>query len=161
MSLFKSNIDSFGIPVLKGSILVLLILQSLVSVAQFRTDSLSMIRTGGKYRYYMGQKEIRFFDVIQVTKVNPKAKQLMRYAKNNYTASNLFFGLGVISFAFGSLYYLETGDKDKILGGVLKGAFIGGMMVGVSIPLRKGMFKNTRKAIDVYNRGLKNYYPPY
>jgi len=85
----------------------------------------------------------------------------MKYAKYNYTASNFFLGLGIISFAFGSLYNLDTGDKTKILSGVIAGAFIGGMMVGVSIPLRKGMHNNTRKAINVYNQGLKYNYSPY
>jgi hypothetical protein len=134
--------------------LTVMLFATSVSSAQTTVDTLSMLKSGGKYVYFQGQREVRFFDLIKITEPNQEALKYMKYAKTNNTFANVFLGLGLISFGYGCLAYLDSGDQDKIMTGITRGAIVGGTMVLISIPLRIGKHKNTRKAIAAYNAGI-------
>ena len=125
-----------------------------VCKAQSPGDTLSMLKTGNKYLYFHGDQEVRFLDLSSITYPNKEALKYMKYAKNNYALGNVFLGLGLITFGYGCLAWLDTGDNVKIASGIIAGTIVGGSMVLISIPLQKGKHKNTRKAISIYNAGL-------
>lgn len=125
-----------------------------VCKAQSPVDTLSMHKTGNKYFYFHGDKEVRFLDLPGITQPNEEARKYMKYAKNNYALGNVFLGLGLISFGYNCLVHLDTGDKVKIASGIVAGTIVGGSMVLISIPLHHGKHKNTRRAIALYNAGL-------
>jgi hypothetical protein len=122
--------------------------------AQSPGDTLSMLKTGNKYDYFQGDQEVRFLDLSGIIHPNQVALKHMKYAKNNYALGNVFLGLGLITFGYGCLGYLDTGDKVKIASGIIAGTIVGGSMVLISIPLHHGKNKYTRKAIAVYNAGV-------
>jgi hypothetical protein len=125
-----------------------------VCKAQSPGDTISMLKTGNKYYYFHGDQEVLFLDLPSITHHNKAARKYMKYAKNNYTVGNVFLGLGLITFGYGCLAWLDTGDNVKIASGIIAGTIVGGSMVLISLPLHYGKHKNTRKAIAVYNAGV-------
>ena len=89
---------------------------------------------------------------------NPEAYKYIRYAKTNRAFSNVFLGLGIISFSYGVLSgisnAIEKEESSNLLAGSIAGIIVGGGLVAISIPLRNAYKKKARKAIDIYNEGL-------
>ena len=121
------------------------------SKAQSEPDTLFMEKYGGKFHYTFGQKEVRFYDLKNITEPCALASEHYGYAKINHTAGNILLGLGAISLAYGLLAELDSGDRNRINNSILAGTIVGGSMIIISIPLFHGKKKQTHKAIRAYN----------
>jgi hypothetical protein len=141
---------------MKSLLLFFLFLLPIGIFAQHDADTISMIKKGGTYKFYQQNKEVRFVDLAEIIKENPEATKNIRLAKNNRTFSNIFLGLGIITFGYGVLSGLsatiEEGESSQLVSGTVAGIAVGGALIVLSIPMRVAYKKKTRTAIDLYNQ---------
>lgn len=88
--------------------------------------------------------------LLQITKVNTEAYELMKLAKSNYNAGAVFgfAGGALIGWPLGTA--LGGGDPNWVLAG------IGAGFVLISIPFSVAYTKHATKAVSIYNNGIAN-----
>ena len=121
------------------------------------SDTLSMVKKN-TIKFYQHNTEIRFADISDIINSDPEASKYFRYAKINRSFSNVFLGLGIISFGYGVLnglsYAIEEDEPSQLLAGTIAGIIVGGALIGISFPLKSTYKKHARKALKIYNHGL-------
>ncbi len=88
-------------------------------------------------------------EMVNILAVNPEAQAVMKKAKSNYTAAQIFGAVGgaLIGFPIGTA--LGGGEPVWAMTGA------GAGFIAISIPFSISYKKKANKAIELYNKGLK------
>jgi hypothetical protein len=103
------------------------------------------------HKYYINGQQISTRDVREKLGFNPEASKLFKQGISKSSTGGLFLGLGIA---------ICTGDlvkglvSDEKYPGVATWVGIGSM--ALSVPILIGTGAKKRKAIEIYNNGLKN-----
>ncbi len=131
-------------------VLTTLILFIFCAIGQNNTDTISMMKLKRSYKYYKEGSEIDFVDLQNIMKTNEDAQQYIKYASHNRFFHYLFIGCAVAGVGYSLVKLQKTGNLYYLW---LTGGIIGTYFL-ISIPIKKAFHKNTRKAINVYNKSL-------
>ena len=106
------------------------------------------VNKGFSTNFIQNGKKLTPKQLLEITKVSPKAYQVMQKAKtNNDWASVIgFIGGGFIGWPCGTA--LAGGDPEWALAG------IGAGLIAVSIPFSAAYIKHTKNAVNIYNKDL-------
>ncbi len=128
-----------------------LLLTTLVfaSRAQSSTDTIKIRQDLGKIYIYEGKK-LRPKQMLSIMEPNPAAYTKMKRAKTNYDVGSVFGFAGGLLVGW-SLGALITGNE---LDWRIAGA--GAALVGISIPFSIGQAKHTKRAVSIFNDGIKS-----
>lgn len=116
--------------------------------AQNQSDSIQIEMKFGTNYIYQGKK-LNPRQLLNVMEVNPEAYDVMKKAKRNYDAAQVFSFIGgaLIGYPIGTA--IGGGDPNWLLAGIGVG------VVGVAIPFSIAFNKNARSAVALYNEGLR------
>ncbi len=128
-------------------VLILLIATQLSwSQATQTTDSISMVKVFGGYKFMKSGERLTMHQLNQVMMDNEEAYLHYKKAKTNYGwgAALSFAGGFMVGWPLGTA--LAGGEPNWALAG------IGAGLITISIPLNQGFNKHARKAVGVYNK---------
>lgn len=118
-----------------------------VTFGQNQTDSITLRKKTGTI-YVQNGKILTPKQLLAITKVNPEAYSLMKKAKSNYDAANVFSFAG--GFLIGWQVGAAIGGRDANWGV----AGLGAGLVVVAIPFSVAYSKHVKNAVSNYNNGL-------
>jgi hypothetical protein len=116
--------------------------------SQTKQDTITIKKGFGTY-YIQNGKMLKPKQLLELTKSNPVAHEVMLKAKKNQTPAVIFGGIGgfCIGYSLGSL--VSGSDVNW----PLLGAGIG--LSAISIPFSSAYTKHTTAAVKAYNEGLQ------
>ncbi len=125
----------------------LLVLCFNVSFAQVSTDSLSVKRSFGNYKFYQGEKRLSFKELKNTMKYNEQASAQMKSAQSANTFGTILGTIGgfMVGWALGTA--VGGGDPDGAV------AAIGAGFMVASIPFNIKFIKQTKKSVAIFNSG--------
>jgi len=122
-------------------------------------DTIRYSREKGDLKYFQAGKEIKFLELSKILKSNSEANEYIKKAKLYRNLNGICVGMGVISLAYGVLFGLgqaiENNEESDAFAGFIAGTVVGGVFIALSIPSGRSYKINARKAIDIYNRDIK------
>ncbi len=126
----------------------LLSLSLLNVIGQNYRDSIK-IRKGLGTTFIQNEKPLTVKQLMQITKVNTAAYKEMQLAKTNYDVATIFNFAGgfLIGWPLGTA--IGGGEPNWSLAG------IGAGLVIISIPFSSAYNKHATKAVNIFNRDLK------
>ena len=149
------NAVSFYIAILiltamKKFLLVFLVLACTQAVfAQSRVSEISFKNGFFGWQFKKGEEKLKPGQVAELLTVNPEASALFSSGRSGYTLSSIIGAVGgfMVGYTLGTS--LASGEANWTVGG------IGAGLIVVSIPISVNATSNVRKAIVLYNEGLK------
>ena len=128
---------------------LVLFLYSLPTLGQYANDSIKVKKDLGKVYTFQGKK-LKPKEMLVIMKPNPAAFREMNRAKTNYDVGSVFAFAGgfLVGWSIGSL--ITTGEVDWRVAGA------GAGFIGISVPFSIGQSKHTKKAVKIYNEGVKS-----
>ncbi|MCF8405692.1 MAG: hypothetical protein K9H58_17230 [Bacteroidales bacterium] len=134
---------------MRGFLVFISFFISIISFSQI-ADTIQMKKTNSGIKFYQHKNEIKFVNVVDKVKGNKQANKYINYANTNRIGSYFLTGFAIIGLGYSLAKLAETGDGTYGISGLI----VGGSYFLLSIPLRKGYIKNSRKALEIYNSGL-------
>ena len=119
------------------------------SYGQTSSDTISVKKVTGGYRYYQGVKQLEKNELAGVLKSNGQAANQLQSAQSTYAAAMIFSYTGgfLVGWPVGTA--LGGGKPEWILAGV------GAGLIAIAIPMSRSYNKKVKLAVDTYNNGLK------
>jgi hypothetical protein len=133
----------------------LLALRGTVSLAQTGSDTIQIRKSGdGSTRFVLNGKRLTPRRLSAATRSNPATHAEMKIARSNHAMGS------ILSFAGGFLtgYQLGTLIRGGQPNWVVAGVGVG--LIGLSLPLSSGYTKHAKKAVRIYNAGLRATHVP-
>jgi hypothetical protein len=134
-----------------------IILIAIKVTAQNPSDSIEIHRGFGM-EFIQHDTAFTKIEILEIMKINPEALHEMWLARTNYTLGN------IIRFGGGIFVFLPIGAKIAGLKPNWTLLGIGAGLMAVSLPFAGSGSAHAEKAVDIYNRGLKqanNTIPKY
>jgi hypothetical protein len=103
----------------------------------------------GGYNFSVNGQNLKMGELVDMMQPNPAASQLISTAQSQNTISSIlaYLGGGLVGWEIGNLI---TGKKMNLaVGGS------GVALICIALPVGSAAEKNTLKAVDLYNSGLK------
>ncbi len=129
-------------------VVLLALLTFQIGSAQSPSDSISIKKKMGPVFYQHGSA-LRMNQLVEITKSNPEAYTYMKKAKSNYNAGSVFAFTGgfLLGFGLGPVFRGEDPSWGLMAAG--------GGLIGVSVSLTSTANKHAKKAVGIFNDGLK------
>lgn len=120
---------------------------SLTVFCQSPSDSITIKKALGTV-FVQNNKNLTPKQLLEITKANPEAFQLMQKAKSNFDVATVFGFIGgaLVGWPLGTA--VAGGDPEWAM------MAVGGGLIGVSIPYTIAYNKNAKRAVEIYNAGL-------
>ncbi len=135
---------------MKNILITCILICCFVSVkAQSQTDTIQIEKKLGTNYLLLGEK-LTPKQLLTIMEVNPTAYDLMKKAKRNYDAAQIFAGVGGFFIGFPIGTTIAGGDPNWLLAGIGVG------LVGVAIPFSVNYNKKAREAVALYNDGIRS-----
>jgi ABC-type antimicrobial peptide transport system permease subunit len=128
------------------SLLLLFVLTS-VSYAQSSSDSITIKKIFGGYKFLQNNQPLTIKQLGETMKSNPEASKLFQQAKPNATAATLFGIAGGFMVGWPVGTAIGGGKPSWELAG------IGAGLIAISIPFSAGFNKNAKAAVAAFNQG--------
>lgn len=131
------------------SILAICLMVVNFCVGQTGTDSIRVKKTFGGIKFYQGENKLSLPDLKITMQTNPQAYQVIKSAQSANTIANIIGGIGgaLVGFPIGTA--IAGKDANWALAG------IGAGLIGVSIPFSIKAIQKSKKAVGIYNSGLR------
>ena len=119
------------------------------SFGQIVTDSISAKKVFGGYNFYQGTKRLSVNELKNAMKLNDQAYGEMKSAQSANIFATIIGGVGgfMVGWPLGTA--IGGGDPNWVMAG------IGAGLIVVSIPISQKFSKHAKRAVDIYNDGLK------
>jgi uncharacterized membrane protein YedE/YeeE len=126
----------------------LLLILSYSLYGQSISDTIEVQKAMGVVFLQKGQK-LTPRQLLEISESNPESYAEMKIAKGNYDAGSVFGFTGgfLVGWPLGTA--VAGGDPNWTM------AAIGAGLIGISIPFSVAYSKHARKAVEIYNGGLK------
>ncbi len=130
-------------------ILGLLLMSAINLLGQNASDSIEVKKALGVIFLQHG-KRLAPRNLLEICKSNAESYAEMKTAKGNYDVGSVFGFIGgfMVGWPIGTA--IGGGEPNWTL------AAIGGGLIVVSIPFSSGYSRHAKKAVEIYNNGLKN-----
>jgi hypothetical protein len=115
--------------------------------AQVPADTIE-VKKGLETSFRLNGKKLKPKQLLELTKSNPEANNLMKRAKSNYTVAYIFSSAGGYLIGYQLGYSLGGGNANWTLAGIGGGLFL------ASLPFSGAYAKHATKAVTIHNRGL-------
>lgn len=119
------------------------------SYGQNSTDSIQVRKVPWTV-YSQNGKNLTPSEMMVITKSNEAAFREMKIANSNFIACFIFAYTGCLLAAWPVCVAIDGGDPNWTLAG------IGGGLFAFSIPFATGYNKHVKKAVGIYNSGLRS-----
>ncbi len=118
------------------------------SFGQTTSDSISMVKVFGGYKFYQGDQRLTQGQLNKVLKTNDEAYKQIKSAQASYISAMIlsYSGGALIGWPIGAA--LAGGDPQWIMAG------IGAGLIVASIPLSNHYYKKVKRAVEIYNDSL-------
>jgi len=129
--------------------LTLLVVSMSFAFGQTATDSISMKKVFGGYRFYQGEQMLNMNQLVNTMKPNDQAYRQIKSAQASFTLAAIMSGVGgfMVGWPIGTA--LGGGEPNWTLAGV------GAGLIVVSIPISQSFNKKAKQAVELYNAGLQ------
>ncbi len=134
---------------MKKCLLILLytILMS-TSFAQSSSDTITVTKSFGKYRFYQNDKAMKLSTLAKKMRFNTRAYKRISDAQSTKFLANIFGAAGGFMVGWQAGVFLAGNSPDiKYIG-------IGAGLIAISIPISIKSTKQAKEAVDIYNSGL-------
>jgi hypothetical protein len=133
---------------MKTILSLFLIFYSFNIQAQQAIDTIKVRQDFSKIYFYEGKK-LKPKQLLELMQPNPAAYREMKRAKTNYDVGSVFGFAGgfLLGYSLGSLILNEELEYGA--------AALGAGLIVISIPFSIGQAKHTKKAVKLYNEGVK------
>ena len=122
--------------------------QSQIEDTQIASDSIYFQKSFFGYKYYQWDTQINFNQLPAIMIKDQEAYALVKKAKNKNTISSILGGAGGFLLALQLANVIIGEDPNWTM------IAISGGLVVISIPIFSKSYKQSLKAIDMYNSGL-------
>lgn len=120
------------------------------SFAQGSRDSIKTKKVFGGYQFTQRKNPLKMKELVTMMKPNEAAYREIKGAQSNSTVATIIGGVG--GFLIG--YTLGTAVTGRDANWTVAAA--GGGLIVVSIPFTIAANRHARRAVDLYNSGLRN-----
>src|SRR5215208_2761514 len=134
----------------KSSILAALMVVCISSsFGQIRDSSIIIRKLLGGYQFYQNDKRLRMPELVKAMESSEQAYQRVKSARSNNTLASLIGGVGgfLVGWPIGAA--IGGVDPNWTMAG------IGAGLIVVSIPISINANKQFKKAVNMYNEGVK------
>ncbi len=130
-------------------IMTLLMVGLTFTFGQTVTDSISMKKAFGGYKFYQGEKRLNMNQLVNAIKPNEQAYNQIKTAQSSYALASIigFAGGFMVGWPIGTA--IGGGEPNWIMAG------IGAGLIVVSIPISQKFNRQAKQAVDTYNGGLQ------
>lgn len=134
----------------KQSVLTILLALCLqFSFGQIATDSISIKKVFGGYKFYQSEKRLSMNELVNTLKPNDNAYKEIKAARTANIFATILGSAGgfLVGWPIGTA--AGGGDPEWVMAG------IGAGLIVATIPLTIKLNKHSKKAIGIFNNGLK------
>lgn len=130
-------------------ILILLTMCLSFTFGQTSLDSITMKKVFGGYTFYQGDKRLNMSKLVKIMRPNELAYKEIKAAQTTNIIAAIIAGTGgfMVGWPLGTA--LGGGDPNWTMAG------IGAGLIVVSIPISQKVNKQSKRAVDTFNGGLK------
>lgn len=119
------------------------------SFGQTASDSITIKKVFGGYKFYKGDKKLEMSELVSIMQPNVQALKEIKTAQSAYTLATIIGGAGgaMVGWPLGTA--IGGGKANWLLAGIGAGLII------VSIPISQSFNSHSKQAVSIYNNGLK------
>ncbi len=130
-------------------IICLLTVTCAFTYGQTATDSISIKKVAGGYKFYHGEKKLNLNQLVIMLEPNEKAHKQIKSAQSTNTLATIlgFAGGFMVGWPLGTA--AGGGEPNWAVAGV------GAGLIVFSIPMSQKFNKQAKEAVDTYNGGLQ------
>ena len=119
------------------------------SFGQTASDSISVKKVFGGYKFYQGEKKLSMSELVNIMQPNVQALKEIKSAQSASTLATIISGAGgaLVGWPIGTA--AGGGKANWVMAGIGAGLII------VSIPISPSFNRHSKQAVSTYNNGLK------
>jgi hypothetical protein len=119
------------------------------SFGQTTSDSISIKKVFGGYKFYQGERKLSMSELVKIVQPNVQAFKEIKSAQSASTFATIIGGAGgaLVGWPIGTA--VGGGKANWVLAGIGAGLII------ASIPISQSFNRHSKQAVSIFNNGLK------
>jgi len=119
------------------------------SFGQTASDSISIKKIFGGYKFYQGEKKLSMSELVNIMQPNVEAFKEIKSAQSAFTLATIIGGVGgaLVGWPIGTA--IGGGKANWVMAG------IGAGLIVASIPISQNFNRHSKQAVSIFNNGLK------